>query len=84
MAGCQLAEVGTAALGGHRTALSPEIANCRQFGLRDEIVGKDSGGAEQLAAPGGAVLRKLRSGEIRSVSDSSVVWCFCSEGSSNS
>jgi hypothetical protein len=43
--------------------LRPQDSGCGQLGLRDEIVGKGQGGAKQFAAPGGAVLRKLRGGQ---------------------
>ena len=62
-AGCQLAEVGAATLGGHRAALAAQDCGGGQLGLRDEIVSKGECRAEKFAAFGGAVFGQGRGRE---------------------
>ena len=61
--GCQLAEVGAAALGGHRAALTPQDGGCGQLVLRDQIVGEGQGSAEDFSAAGGAILWQVGRGQ---------------------
>ena len=52
----QLAEVVTAALGGHGAAFAPQCGSGGQFGLGKKIIGEGQSGTEQFTAPPGAIL----------------------------